>query len=56
MRGIIGITWVALAAFLSAVAIVVAVLGAASASAATGTSALKAAGTETYAPMGLFRC
>ena len=56
MRGIIGITWAAVAAFLSAVAIVVAVLGWTSAGAATGASALKGAGTEAYAPMSLFRC
>jgi len=56
MRGIIGITWFAVAAFLSAVAIVVAVAGATSANAATGASQLRAAGTEAYAPLGLFRC
>jgi hypothetical protein len=56
MRGIIGITWVAVAAFLSALAIVVAVMGVTSARAATGASLLKGAGTEAYAPMSLFRC
>jgi hypothetical protein len=56
MRGIIGITWFAVAAFLSAVAIVVAVVGVTSANAATGVSQLKAAGTGAYAPMSLFRC
>jgi cytosine/uracil/thiamine/allantoin permease len=56
MRGIIGITWFAVAAFLSAVAIVVAVVGVTSANAATGASQLRAAGTEAYAPLGLFRC
>ena len=56
MRAIIGITWFAVAAFLAAVAIVVAVTGMTSARAATGVSQLKAAGTDTYAPMSLFRC
>ena len=44
------------AAFLAAVAIVVAVMGMTSARGATGVSQLKAAGTDTYAPMSLFRC
>jgi len=56
MRKIIGITWFAVAAFLSAVAIVVAVMGVTSARAATGASQLSAAGAGTYDPLSLFRC
>lgn len=51
----IKITLAVLGAFLSAAAIVVA-LGVTSAHAATGTSALRASGSDAYAPMGLFRC
>jgi hypothetical protein len=49
-------TLAVLAAFLSAVAIAAAATGATSAHAATGASLLRAAGTEAYAPMSLFRC
>ena len=57
MSGIlkIKITLAVLAAFLSAVAIAAA-MSARSAHAATGASALKASGTDAYAPMSLFRC
>ena len=52
----IKITLAVVAAFLAAVAIAVAAMGATSAHAATGASLLRAAGTEGYAPMSLFRC
>jgi hypothetical protein len=52
----IKITLAVVAAFLSTVAIAADATGATSARAETGASALKAAGTQAYAPMGLFRC
>lgn len=58
MSGIlkIKITLAVVAAFLSAVAIAAAAMGATSASAATGASQLRSAGATGYAPMSLFRC
>lgn len=56
MRSTFNTTMAAVLAFLSAVAMMAALLSAASARAVTGASQLKGAGREASAPMSLFRC
>ena len=56
MRRTFNTTMAAVLAFLSAVAMMAALVSAASARAATGASQLRGAGTQASAPMSLFRC